>query len=107
GQYLYAKDCNVDAKNVKDPETIHQPLNILSVKLYPNPTAGQFAIESNKEIKEIFITDFTGKILVHIDAGSKSGKWDINIGNYPSATYLVRYITADNKWGAEKIVLLH
>ncbi len=104
GQYLYAKDCAADEKTtVQQP--VKQPGNILSVKLYPNPTSGLFTIESKKDIKEIFITDFTGKILMRL-AADKKGRWQVDIGRYPSGTYLVKYITEDNKWGAEKLVLL-
>lgn len=104
GQYLYAKDC-ADDKDVQ-AQVVRQPENILSLKLYPNPTNGQFTIESKKDLKEIFITDFSGKILMRLGAADKKGRWDVNIGMYPSGTYLVKYITADNKWGAEKVVLM-
>jgi hypothetical protein len=104
GQYLYAKDCAVEDKTVQQP--IRQPGNILSVKLFPNPTSGQFTIESTSDIKEIFIADFTGKILVRLATSDKKGRWQVDIGKYPSGTYLVKYITADNKWGAEKVVLM-
>jgi hypothetical protein len=33
--------------------------------------------------------------------------WNVNIGAYANSTYLVKYITSDNKWGAEKVVLIH
>lgn len=106
GQYVTAKDC-ADEKDVQVQQPIKQPENILSIKLYPNPTSGQFTIESNKDLKEIYITDFTGKILMRLNAQDKKGRWQVDIGMYPSATYLVKYITADNKWGAEKVVLIH
>lgn len=104
GQYLYAKDCATDDKSIV--QQVKQPGNILTVKLYPNPTSGQFTIESKKDIREMFITDFTGKILMRLGAADKKGRWQVHIGMYPSGTYLVKYITADNKWGAEKVVLM-
>jgi hypothetical protein len=104
GQFLYAKDCSKDdAAPIQDTR---QPGNILSVKSYPNPTSGQFTIESKKDLKEIFITDFTGKILMRLATADKKGRWQVDIGSYPSGAYLVKYITNDNKWGAEKIILL-
>lgn len=106
GQYLYAKDCAEDDKTLVQQQ-VKQPANILSVKLYPNPTSGLFTIESKKDIKEIFIADFTGKILMRLAAADKKGRWQVDIGRYPSGTYLVKYITDDNKWGAEKVVLIH
>ncbi|HLG41579.1 MAG TPA: carboxypeptidase-like regulatory domain-containing protein [Chitinophagaceae bacterium] len=106
GQFLYAKDCSVeDAKQLRQQET-HQPENILSIKVYPNPTSGQFIIESKNEINEIFVTDFTGKILMRLPVSDKKAKWQVDISRYPSGTYLVKYITKENKWGAEKIILV-
>ena len=106
GQFLYAKDCGKeDAEEVQQPDT-GQPGNILAVKIYPNPTNGRFVIESKKDLKEIYITDFTGKILMRLSVADKKGRWQVDIGNYPSGAYLVKYITADNKWGAEKIILV-
>jgi hypothetical protein len=106
GQFLFAKDCSKDEiEEVQQPDIKH-PDNVLSVKIYPNPTSGQFTIESSKDIKELFITDFTGKILMRIADKNKNGKWKVDIGNYPSGAYLVKYITADNKWGAGKVILI-
>jgi hypothetical protein len=105
GQFLYAKDCSKeDEKQVQ--QDIKQPDNVLSVKIYPNPTSGQFTIESKKDIKEVFIADFTGKILMRLAGADKKGRWYVNISGYPSGAYLVKYITADNKWGAGKIILM-
>ena len=104
GQYLYAKDCDADlARQTQQPE-FNQPANVLSVKIYPNPSSGRFTIESNKDIKELFVADFTGKILMRL-AAARNRKWRVDMGNYPSGMYLVKYITNDNKWGAEKIVI--
>ncbi|MBL7738551.1 MAG: carboxypeptidase-like regulatory domain-containing protein [Chitinophagaceae bacterium] len=105
GQFLYAKDCSV-ADMRQFPVDTKQPENVYAVKLYPNPTNGRFTIESKRDIKEMFITDFTGKILMRLGDAGKKGRWQVDISNYPSGVYQVKYITADNRWGAEKIVLL-
>ncbi len=102
GQYLVAKDC---AEQFAKTEPERQPENILKVKLYPNPTTGQFSIESNKELKEIYITDFTGKLLMRLNTEGQKGRWQVDMSQYPSAVYLVKYITADDKWGALKVVV--
>jgi len=105
GQFITARDCGSDEKTVVQvPARV--PENILTVKLYPNPTSGNFVIESNKEIREIYVADFSGKLLMKLGAADKKGRWQVNIGMYPSGTYLVKYVTTDNKWGAEKIVLM-
>lgn len=104
GQFLFAKDCSKNEPQ-QQPD-IKQPDNVLEVKLYPNPTNGRFIIESKKDIKEIYITDFSGKILMRLSVADKKGRWQVDIGNYPSGAYLVKYITTDNKWGAEKVILM-
>jgi len=105
GQFLYAKDCAVEYAKQAEPVETRQPGNILSIKLYPNPTSGQFTIESNKEFKEIFIADFTGKILMRLAVGDNKGKWSADLRQYPNGTYLVKYITKENTWGSEKVIL--
>lgn len=105
GQFLYAQDCSLEAAKQKDPDVNGLPENVLSVKVYPNPTSGQFTIESKKDLSEMFITDFTGKILMRLTAGGKSNKWQVDLRQYPSGVYLVKYITTENKWGAEKVVV--
>jgi von Willebrand factor type A domain/CarboxypepD_reg-like domain/Secretion system C-terminal sorting domain len=81
--------------------------NTEKVKIYPNPTSGNFKIESSKALKEIYIADFNGKILQRLSVNDKDRIWNVNIGTYANSTYLVKYITNDNKWGAEKVVLIH
>jgi hypothetical protein len=62
-------------------------------------------IESKNHLKDIFIADMTGKILVRVQSGEKQTKWTVNLGGFPNATFLVKYITMDDQWGAEKFVL--
>jgi hypothetical protein len=81
--------------------------NTEKIKIYPNPTSGKFKIESSKALKEIYIADFNGKILQRLSVNDKDRIWNVNIGTYANSTYLVKYITSDNKWGAEKVVLIH
>jgi len=83
------------------------PPNIEKIKIYPNPSSGHITVESSNHLKEIFITDFTGKILQRLTVNDKQRKWPVNLTSYPNATYLVKYITTDDRWGAEKVVLIH
>lgn len=66
-QFIYAPECNTAKSPVTD---IRQADNILFVRVFPNPTNGRFTIDASKEIKEIYITDFTGKILMRISETS-------------------------------------
>ncbi len=83
------------------------PFNIENIKIYPNPSQGNITIESKNHLKEVFIADFTGKILKRLETNEKQNKWTVNFGSYPNATFLVKYITKDDQWGAEKVVLIH
>lgn len=103
-QMVFANKCS----GQKEVETFKNiPSNIEKIKIYPNPTQGQITIESKKHLKEIYITDFTGKILIRMETNDKQTRWNISLTAYPNATYLVKYITADDQWGAEKVVLIH
>ena len=80
---------------------------VLKLKIFPNPTAGRFVIDTKQVLKEIYIADFTRKIILRLAANGKTQRWNVNISAYPSGTYLVKYITAKNRIGTEKVVLIH
>jgi len=102
-QMIYVNTCS-DVEKTAEPIT-KIPSNVLEIKVSPNPTHGEVSISSNKDLKDVFVTDFTGKILMRLTAREKNKK--IDIGEYPSGTYVVKYLTEDNQWGAEKIILVH
>ena len=81
------------------------PRNIGDVRITADPAKGSIIIESKDHLKEIFIGDITGKILIRLEPGEKQTKWNVNLGAYPNGTFLVKYITADDQWGAEKFTL--
>lgn len=102
-QMVFQNNCDVAAKQ---PEPIiKQPGNLLEIKISPNPTTGRFTVQCNKELKEVFITDFTGKIIMRVT--DRSNKKNLDITAFPAGTYLVKYITQENEWGTEKVVLVH
>ena len=103
-QMVFANKCS-EQKEVETFKTT--PPNIEKIKIYPNPTQGNISIESKNQLKEIYITDFTGKILMRIETNPKQTKWNVSLAAYPNATYLVKYITTNDQWGAEKVVLIH
>jgi hypothetical protein len=102
-QMVFAVPCTEET--IAAP-VINPPVNAVGVKIYPNPTRGNLVIESEKELKQVYITDFTGKILMNL-TGKQKHSWKTNIGQYPAGTYIVKYITMDDKWGGEKIILMH
>ncbi len=76
------------------------------VIVYPNPTQGKVHITAKPLIKEVLITDFTGKVLMRQTFSNKRGKWDLDLTQYPSGTYLIKYFKEDKGWGAEKVLLM-
>jgi len=105
-QFIYVKECKDDQPITEQVPLARQPENLAKIRIYPNPTQGNATIASDKELKEVYITDFTGKMLMKLSSEGKYS-WAINISRFPSGTYLVRYVTGDNKWGTEKLVLIH
>jgi hypothetical protein len=103
-QMVFVANCNSQQLQVP-PYKVQS--NVIQIKVSPNPTKGNVTITSIQTIKDIFITDFTGKILMRLNSNEKQLLWNINIQHFPSGTYLVRYLTNDNNWGTERIVLMH
>jgi hypothetical protein len=103
-QMIFVPACD-NALVMVEPKNI--PLNVEGIKIFPNPTRGDVKIESGKELKQMFVTDFTGKILMNVPLNKNQKQWKFNISSYPSGTYLVKYITKDDRWGAEKVLLMH
>jgi len=103
-QMIFVPACN-NALVMVEPKNL--PPNVDQLKIFPNPTKGDVRIESGKELKQIFVTDFTGKILMNVPSVKNQKQWKVNLSSYPSGTYLVKYITKDDQWGAEKVVLMH
>jgi len=83
------------------------PQNIEDIRVVEDPVKRSITIESRDHLREIFIADITGKILLRLESGEKQTKWSVNLGAYPNATFLVKYITMDDQWGAEKFLLTH
>jgi hypothetical protein len=105
GEMIYAKDCDQKEDGTDPANSLVK--NTIKLKVYPNPTAGRVSIESSENIEELFLTDFAGKILMKMNLSNKSKKYEADLGNYPSGTYLVKYFIKEKGWGAEKVVVLH
>ncbi len=103
-QMCFVNSCSGNAKK-EEPFSLYA--NNEKAKVFPNPTNGPATLETDAELTEIFVADFTGKILMRTKARGTKKQYKIDLSNYPSATYFIRYITKENKTGAEKIVLIH
>jgi hypothetical protein len=104
GEMIYVPACE---KNEDRLVVVNVPEHTdKEVIVYPNPTQGRVQITAKSLIKEVMITDFTGKVLMRQTFSNKRGKWDIDLNQYPSGTYLVKYYKEDKGWGAEKVLLM-
>jgi hypothetical protein len=102
-EMIYMRSCKDDEK-VEEPVSQHD--NVAKLVVYPNPTSGSVVVKTSEKIKELFISDFTGKMLAKINVSSRSQNWQVDLGRYPSGTYLIQYFTEEKKWGAEKVVVV-
>lgn len=102
-QMCYVNTCEVKTTS-EQPLAPYKPIE--SIKAYPNPTSGPVTLETDLKLKEIYVADFTGKILNRIDVRKRKGRYQLDLSGLPAATYLIRYVTEDGKSGAERIVLV-
>jgi hypothetical protein len=101
-EMVYMEPCDDRDK----PEAPVAANNNARVIVYPNPTSGHLQIKTDEAIKELYITDFTGKVLERISAVIKTQVWHTDLSRYPSGTYLIRYFTEQKGWGTEKVLLV-
>lgn len=71
---------------------------------YPNPTDGIVNIEADVDIQELYITDLSGKVLQIVKNLEKQRSVQIDLSNYSSGIYLIRYPLGKN-WVTGKVVL--
>jgi hypothetical protein len=103
GEMIYIPPCNgADRK-----DTVNDLVsNTGKVVVFPNPSTGRISIEAPEPINEIYLTDFAGKMLKRMEVSNKQSKWQLDLGNHPAGTYLVKYYMENKGWGTEKIVLV-
>jgi hypothetical protein len=102
-EMVYMDPCN---NNEKAAAPANQDKNIARIVVYPNPTSGRIRISTSEKIKELFITDFTGKVLENIHMPSGNQEWQTDLSHYPSGVYLIRYFIEQKGWGAEKVLVV-
>jgi len=105
GEMIYVQACD-QKENETDPANSLVNTTI-KLNVYPNPSRGRVNVESSEKIEELYVTDFAGKILMKMEVSGKSKKCEVDLGNYPSGAYLIKYFIKEKGWGAEKVMLLH
>jgi hypothetical protein len=108
GQFTVVSECNQSIANINDPtngttNSKEDPKN--SVICYPNPTIGRFKVKLKNPVKELFITDLSGKILLRFDA-LKAGETEINLANFPNGIYVVRFLEKE-QLRTRRVVLVY
>lgn len=87
--------------NPRDPDYAQ---NRIKWSYYPNPTNGILNITANIDITELFITDLSGKLLQSIKNLEKDQIYRVDLSDYTTGIYLIRYPYEDN-WISGKIIL--
>ncbi len=90
-EYIYKK-IETELENEEHPK----------IKIYPNPTKGLLYIQSNKLIDELYVYDFSGKVLIRKEKLPK-GTNNIDITSYPQSVYLMR-CRYGKQWDTFKII---
>lgn len=91
----------IDYINKKIEVELDEELNP-KIKVYPNPTSGILNIQYNKQIDELYLYDFSGKILLKKEKLPK-GVNKIDITAYPQSAYLLR-CRYGKQWDTFKII---
>lgn len=102
-QMCFTNNCTLVTKGTEPLSPFSNPATVV---VFPNPTKGLVTLKTDKKIKEVFIADFAGKILVRKLVNNDKLAYNIDLSGFPSATYFIKYITSDNKTGAEKVILI-
>lgn len=115
-QFSYTRDCNeapvVAANNPIDTAIVIAQADVandfkderpeLSLRFYPNPSSGPVNVEVNG-IGELFLADFSGKILERFQVEDLQST--IDISRYPAGTYHLRFRTEEDEWLGDELVL--
>lgn len=98
----FPADTSVVVAQVELPDGVKDQLPKMSLSFYPNPSSGPVNVETNG-IGELFLADFSGKILERFSI--KENQSTIDIGRYPAGTYHLRFRTEDDQWLGDELVL--
>jgi len=100
---IIIKDENVHLIAVFEKITGIEKNKIQQVKIFPNPTAGQFRIQSDKAIRNIVIYNFMGQQVGSLQGENTELTFDIS--NFGKGIYYLRIIIGDRP-EIHKVVVL-
>ncbi len=93
------------------PDTISNPVwdypdipVVEEIRIWPNPTWGDLTVEVKGEATEVYLADFSGKIIAKYPLNEqKLARFDISVN--PAGTYMVQCLSK-KKWLSGKVVLM-
>lgn len=92
---------SMDSSGVKtDPKTLN-----ITWSYFPNPTNGMITILPNTDIKELYVSDLSGKVLQILPKLKKDERIQVDLSGYATGIYLIRYLDENNHWKSGKVVL--
>ena len=92
---------STDSNAVKpDPKALN-----ITWSYYPNPTNGMITILPNTNIKELYVSDLSGKVLQILPKLKKDERIQVDLSGYATGIYLIRYLDENNHWLSGKVVL--
>lgn len=96
---------DIDSTEIEDDIELNEDVEeVKSLKIYPNPTTGILTVELEGELAELFLADYSEKILErYVIEGEEKIK--INLSQYPNGFYFLQYFYKDT-WKSGKIILL-
>lgn len=97
-QYSNDKD-SLSKKNARESEN-----RKYGWSYFPNPTPDLINVEMDSNVKELFVTDVTGKIILR--AVPTQNKATISMANYSSGMYFLRFHSG-KKWETGKFFVSH
>jgi hypothetical protein len=94
-----------DSTVLVDRDTTFVPELEISWSFYPNPTNGLLNVLSDQNISELFVSDMTGKELIRIENVEANRPKQIDLTEYPTGIYLIRFLNKENKWISGRVIL--
>jgi hypothetical protein len=95
----------IDSVKMEEDTARFTTVMVTVLTYFPNPTVGELHIRADSEIKEILLTDISGKLLDKFSL-KRDDQLDINLGKYSTGIYFLRFFDGE-KWNSGKVILTH
>ena len=93
-QHVYLYGAGFDDINF-DPSSVEDLQSKSAIKVYPNPSAGQFTVNVPKnETGVIQVTDLTGKEILSISTRQET--FTIDLSDQPSGSYIIKFTSVNS-----------